>query len=55
MTTQRKHSPYDDDYVWPKTLYDEMRDMAVSKLESVRSLSSDIVSCQECFHFRIEG
>ncbi|GFH45376.1 hypothetical protein CTEN210_01850 [Chaetoceros tenuissimus] len=28
MTDQRKYSPYDDDYVWPKTLYDEMRDMA---------------------------
>lgn len=31
MADQGTHSPYDDEYVWPKTLYDELRDMAVSR------------------------
>lgn len=56
MADQGTHSPYDDEYVWPKTLYDELRDMAVSRLESVRSLSSNVEFCfKECSHCRIQG
>lgn len=56
MADQGTHSPYDDEYLWPKTLYDELRDMAVSRLESVRSLSSNVEFCfKECSHFGIEG